>query len=248
MIESTPEFGSHKFQCPHCNVLSQQFWFDRSSSNTIIAETINNLYFSYRTQVDYHKQECLSIFNDYITQSFTHQNNNWIHESLSTTTCNSCGNLAIWIDREMVYPRKIVVSPPNEDMGDDIKDLYHEAAIILFDSPKGSAALLRLALQKLLKHVGKSGKDINADIKELVAEGLTTKLQKALDLVRVIGNQAVHPGEINLDDNMEIAIKLFKILNFISEELITKPKELDDLYNDVIPEKTKEHIKTRDKK
>lgn len=132
-------------------------------------------------------------------------------------------------------------------MDENIKALYIEASTILIDSPKGSTALLRLALQMLLKQVGKSGKNINNDIKELVAEGLSPKIQQALDLVRVIGNNAVHPGEINLDDNAEIAEKLFSVLNYIADQLITKPKELESLYKDLIPLETQEHIKQRDK-
>jgi len=100
----------------------------------------------------------------------------------------------------------------------------------------------------LLKQAGKSGKKINDDIGELVSEGLSPKIQQALDLLRVIGNNAVHPGQINLDDNAEIAQKLFSILNFIADELITKPKELESLYADLIPLETQEHIKQRDKK
>jgi hypothetical protein len=49
-----------------------------------------------------------------------------------------------------------------------------------------------------------------------------------------------------LDDNTEIARKLFGILNFIAEELISKPKELEDLYADLIPSDTQDHIKQRD--
>jgi hypothetical protein len=51
----------------------------------------------------------------------------------------------------------------------------------------------------------------------LVAEGLNPKIQKAIDLVRVVGNNAVHPGQINLDDNSAIALKLFKIINMIND-------------------------------
>ncbi len=59
----------------------------------------------------------------------------------------------------------------------------------------------------------------------MVSDGLSPKIQQALDLVHVIGNNAVHPGKINLDDNREMAEKLLQILNFIAEEMITKPKE-----------------------
>lgn len=136
--------------------------------------------------------------------------------------------------------------PPNNDIDENIKALYQEAATIFIDSPRGATALLRLALQMLLKQLGKSGENINNDIKELVSEGLSPKIQQALDLLRVVGNNAVHPGQINIDDNSEIAFKLFHILNFIADEMITKPKELELLYSNVIPEETKKHIKQRD--
>jgi hypothetical protein len=65
-------------------------------------------------------------------------------------------------------------------------------------------------------------------------------------LVRVVGNNAVHPGQINLDDDSDVALKLFKILNIIADELITKEKEMDALYNNIIPEETRAHIDQRD--
>lgn len=131
-------------------------------------------------------------------------------------------------------------------MNEEIQNLYLEASSIVVDSPKGATAILRLALQLLLKQLGKSGKNINADIKELVSEGLSPRIQQALDLLRVVGNNAVHPGQIDLDDNNDIAMKLFHLLNYIANEMITKPKELDFLYSSIIPEETKQHIKERD--
>ena len=64
--------------------------------------------------------------------------------------------------------------------------------------------------------------------------------------ISVIGNHAVHPGQIDLGDNKDIALKLFKILNMIADDLITKPKDMEELYNDIIPEDTKGHIEQRD--
>ena len=113
-------------------------------------------------------------------------------------------------------------------------------------SPRGSAALLRLVLQKLMLILGETGENINEDIKSLVSKGLPTKIQQALDYCRVIGNNAVHPSQINIDDTPEIAQVLFKMINFIIEEMITKPKELDELYN-LLPESARTAIEKRDK-
>ena len=43
-------------------------------------------------------------------------------------------------------------------------------------------------------------------------------------------------------------LKLFHVLNFIADKMITKPKELDLLYADVVPEETKKYINERDGK
>ena len=146
-----------------------------------------------------------------------------------------------------MYPCSSPVKPPNKDLNETIQSLYNEASKILQDSPKGAAAILRLALQKFLQEqLGKEGKNINQDIKTLVEDGLNAKIQQALDALRVVGNYAVHPGQIDLDDNRKVAIELFRILNFIADELITKPKEINTFYHDVIPAEDREYIDQRD--
>ena len=84
-------------------------------------------------------------------------------------------------------------------------------------------------------------------IGKLVKKGLDPKIQKALDIVRVTGNDAVHPGQINLNDTPEVAERLFKLVNVIVESLITVPKEIDNIY-DTISDGKKEAIQKRDKK
>ena len=51
-----------------------------------------------------------------------------------------------------------------------------------------------------------------------------------MDTVRIIGDEAVHPGEINIDDNKDMAIAMFRLMNIIIEKIIVEPKEIDDLY------------------
>jgi hypothetical protein len=146
----------------------------------------------------------------------------------------------------MVYPNRGRALPPNPEMPEDVRKDYEEAASISNQSPRGAAALLRLALQKLCKHLGGGGENLNDDIAILVKEGLPPRVQKSLDIVRVIGNNAVHPGQIDTDDP-EVVANLFILVNLIIEYMIEMPKKVDGIYSS-LPKGSVEAIKKRDKK
>ncbi|WP_324695493.1 DUF4145 domain-containing protein [Novosphingobium sp. RL4] len=113
----------------------------------------------------------------------------------------------------------------------EVLEDFEEARRIHALSPRGAAALLRLVVQKLCPILGSDKKDINPAIGELVEKGIITgALQQALDSVRVIGNEAVHPGELNLKDDAVTVHSLFKLINFIIEKAITEPKAIDAIY------------------
>jgi hypothetical protein len=137
--------------------------------------------------------------------------------------------------------------PPAKDMPENIANTYNEARAVLPHSPKASAALLRLAIQQLCQHLGKPGENLNHDIGALVRDGLSPSVQQALDSVRVIGNNAVHPGSIDFDDNPKLVETLFKLVNFIVEEMITRPREIKEIY-DSLPQDKLDGIETRDRK
>lgn len=245
-MSNQPEFRKEQFTCPHCHVVSQQRWFSSYRLSEIVFNVYQHIYLDYRVNIQDYKQEAISHFLRAAQSEFPNDINSFVPSNCSIAICQSCDDFSLWVDEKLVYPNSLPIEPPNEDLNEDIRSLYNEAANIFVNSPKGATALLRLALQKLLIQVGKTGRNINNDIKELVESGLSPKIQQALDLVRVVGNNAVHPGQINLDDDSDIALKLFKILNIIADELITKEKEMDALYNDIIPEETREHINQRD--
>lgn len=159
--------------------------------------------------------------------------------------CNHCHKQSIWVKGKLIYPKSIPVSPPNSDLPEDIKADYTEASLIFADSPRGAAALLRLCIQKLCKHLGEPGEHINKDIASLVTKGLSPKIQKSLDVVRVIGNEAVHLGSIDLNDQPDIAIKLFDLVNIIAETMISHPKMIDAIYEE-LPEQKLNQINKRD--
>ena len=145
----------------------------------------------------------------------------------------------------MLVPSDAPVPPPHPDLPQDCCGEYNEARDIMAKSPRAASALLRLSIQKLMPHLGQSGKNINADIKALVANGLPPLVQKALDICRVVGNNAVHPGEIDLNDTPDTANKLFQMINFIVQDRITHPKEIEALYEE-LPVGAREAIDKRD--
>lgn len=162
-------------------------------------------------------------------------------------TCSHCTKNSFWHNEIMIFPNFQGIEPANQDLIQEIQSDYLEAAEILLRSPRGAAALLRLSIQKLCIQLGEKGKDINTDIGNLVKRGLPAKVQESLDVLRVIGNEAVHPGEMDLRDDVEIASSLFRLVNFIAEKMITEPREIEEIYNK-IPESKKEQISQRDKK
>jgi hypothetical protein len=163
--------------------------------------------------------------------------------SLSNTvvgSCQKCRLFSIWLGSEMIYPLRSEAPLPNPEMPPDVRSDYEEARLISALSPKGAAALLRLSIQKLCIHLGGKGNNINDDIKELVRHGLNVKIQRSLDIVRVIGNDAVHPGQIDFDDNPDTALQLFALVNVIVDTMIRETNE--------IPEEKRKQIEERDKK
>lgn len=174
----------------------------------------------------------------------------WGHPNLNKTfarlsLCENCSKPAIWAESILVWPDKGTAPPANNAMPADVKADYLEASRILSRSPRGSAALLRLAIQKLCVDLGEKGKNLNDDIESLVKKGLPSQVQQALDVVRVVGNNAVHPGLIDAADE-DVASKLFPLVNLIVEYMIELPIRVGAIYTDVLPETAREAIDKRD--
>ena len=164
---------------------------------------------------------------------------------ISIAQCDKCHKTSIWVDGTLVFPESHGAPAPSSDMSGEVKTDYEEAQAIFSKSPRGAAALLRLAIQELTVELGESGRNLDNDIGSLVKKGLPIRIQQALDGVRVIGNNAVHPGQIDVNDNPEIALSLFTLVNLIVENMITRMKKVDELY-ELLPDTAKEHIEERD--
>lgn len=145
----------------------------------------------------------------------------------------------------MIFPLKTTAPVAHPDMPEDSSTDFEEARAVFGASPRSSAALLRLVIQKICVNLGLPGKNLNADIGELVKQGLPVQIQRSLDIVRVVGNNQVHPGTLDLRDDATMATTLFELVNIIVEDRITRPKQVNDLYAK-LPETARQQIEKRD--
>ncbi|TYL88137.1 DUF4145 domain-containing protein [Bradyrhizobium rifense] len=167
--------------------------------------------------------------------------------NVHVSKCFSCEGLSIWIKDALIWPASNAGVQPHDDMPSDVKEDFVEAASIVDHSPRGAAALARLAIQKLMIDLGEKGKNINDDIKALVRKGLDTEIQQALDIVRVIGNNAVHPGQVDLKDDRATATTLLSLVNLVVERRIASQKRIEEMFNN-LPPSVRDAISKRDGK
>lgn len=70
---------------------------------------------------------------------------------------------------------------------------------------------------------------------------LPVQVEQALHSVRVIGNNAVHLGASDLNDNPDLASRLFDLVNHIVSEAIVRPKRIAEIYSN-LPENARDGI------
>lgn len=166
------------------------------------------------------------------------------------SNCARCERNVLWKGLQdaqgiMLDPNATTAPQAHADMPDSCRPYYDEARDIAGRSPRGAAALLRLAVQQLCRELGQPGKNINDDIRALVQAGLPVDAQQALDVLRVTGNNAVHPGEMDLDANPELVAASFELINFIVDQQISQRKRIQKLFA-ALPQGAKDAIAKRD--
>jgi hypothetical protein len=93
--------------------------------------------------------------------------------------------------------------------------------------------------------LGATSDNLNTAVGELVASGMPQRIQQAMDTVRFVGNEAVHPGRIDFQDDPDTALSLFELVNIVVETMVTQPKLVEELYRR-LPATKVEAIELRD--
>ena len=202
----SPQYKANSFNCPHCDALAHQYWTTPANIRTVNSHS-NNIFGPRFAR--------LSVGN------------------IAVSTCYSCKRSSAWVvtingeveNGKLVYPGESAAPPPSDDMPEKIITEYNEARLIVGNSPRAAAAMLRLCLQKLMPVLGQNGEHLYSDIKALVDKGLPLEILQAMDSLRIFGNESIHPGTINLNEDPQTAYLLFDALNSIVDRMISEKRE-----------------------
>ena len=97
----------------------------------------------------------------------------------------------------IVHPRRGARAGCPAEAPPHIAEDFNEAALVLTDSPKASAALSRRCLQHILRETAKiKPGNLSNEMQELLnRQTLPTHIAENLDAIRNIGNFAAHPSK-----------------------------------------------------
>lgn len=251
-----PSLESRAFNCPHCDVFTSHDWYDVQVSK----KDAEHLPFRISGELEDHKylwqdledkEAEKQIIKKFLKKvPFTHDQDIVVYSkplhNVSASKCYNCSQFTVWGYESIIWPVTSASIQINSDIPSEIALDMLEAASIVNISPRGAAAILRLCLQRLCHHLGGQGKNINDDVGHLVEKGLDARIQRALDIVRVVGNNAVHPGQIDIKDDRETAYQLFTLMNLVADKMITEPKQINEMYEN-LPEGARRAIEARDR-
>ncbi|MEL7104923.1 MAG: DUF4145 domain-containing protein [Pseudomonadota bacterium] len=262
-MSNPPSFGSIRFSCPHCGALAHQHWYvaraaelekdatpvryDREAIEKSKDEQLRKPEEERFRDMYFFDELIRSTDSDVFLSKEQKDPYTFRLYNLEFSRCDSCGDVAVWLSDKLVFPRTGPSGIATSDMPHKIRGLYDEAAAVFATSPRAAAALLRLALQHLLMELGCKGANINADINFLIDRGLDEEIAKPMHVLRIVGNESVHPGQIDVDDEPFIAEALFDLLNQIVEQMITKPRKREELWQK-LPESKRKEVEERLKK
>lgn len=222
---TTPEHEEAIIVCPRCRVPAQQAW----------------------GSLKVHRpQTGLATFFDESAKGS--RTETWIDGSIHSVAskwrsahCQGCDQKTLWRDGVNVYPIASVAPQPHPRMDADVRALFEEAGRVLPISRRAGAALVRAALEKqvrLLDPDAPQGIRLDDHIARLSAR-VSTPLGELLDVIRHVGNAALHGIEeddlvymylSNSEGADDIAELLFGAINDLVDELVERPATTSALW------------------
>lgn len=237
----TPKQGAKGFVCPRCGLYAAQKWYGLKREES--DEWGNEGW-----TISAHDTPELEQYTDRQLSEQPIGSGEW-----TMARCTSCLNYTVWRDDQLIYPAgSTVAPPPHVDMPSEAATLYNEAAAVAGISPRAGAALARATLELLLKSLDpiEGKQDLAKRIDHvLVKVRATSPLGQMLTVIRHSGNKSLHIEEqpdaimVQILDSEKpgVLALIFQSINDLIEELVSHPKRVAQLFEDV-PEEIRKQV------
>lgn len=256
MSDDSPGRDKDAFSCPRCNVWAHQEW---EPLGVKAEDDVGNPWFS-----DW--QDSVR-FGRVVVPEEPWQTPQLIVEPTPVMTeeetppavgpgkwaaarCGRCGEFSVWRDARMVHPAGSTAPLAHDEMPDEARELFDEAREVIAISRRAGAALARASLERLLKKLDPEVEkgDLAKRI-ELILPRVSSSLGKLLTVIRHAGNKSLHvedyPDELTIlvldPGEEEIVDYIFTAINNLVDELITRPRKADELYEKV-PQSVRDRV------
>jgi hypothetical protein len=217
-----PQLGAKSFSCPHCNAIAHQDWYrlflQPENATDVVVLTPESI--TTANMLLHSDRDALSEIDQFVERlkkhelTFEYQNHPQSVKvkmaNLHVSNCHNCNGFGIWVGGRLVFPFRVADRP------DLVAEDFEEAAVILDKSPRGAAALIHLCVQTLIP-LEERGKHLDNEIAALIGKGLKVEIQEAMGALRVLANNGVHSGNIDLKENRATATRIFALLKMIVE-------------------------------
>jgi len=227
-----PTYRADRFNCPHCGALSHHDWhvlnWARKEDDTLVGvmsgltklkdEFTASLCLSCNRIAVWHRLDV-----GVLAAKAAQQRQKLMLPSATAPVIHAT--------HRMIWPRSDGSVEPLPDAAPDlVRDLWDEARQVAALSPRSAAALLRLALQLLLHEIEPEHKTIDRAIAAAFANNTPETIVKAMDYVRVTGNQAVHDGQVQMNEDPDVIPALFGLLRYIVDVTLVREAQVNKLF------------------
>lgn len=236
----SPTIDQLAFNCPHCHALARQFWFSvhadplKADEKPVVAngETVAALMFGDAEEGEREREvkwaegmpsgrPLLRVHREFRNRDV---------QNVSISYCFNCNEICLWVVDQMVWPRCATGPEPKLHASPEVRRETEAASHMLDASPRGAAAFLRLATEKLCKELGGSEESAKPEMAPLCQDEVDARVQRVLDAMRIIESNAVPPDHVGVGDTRATAETLSGLVNLICEKMIMEPRHLQALY------------------
>lgn len=148
-------------------------------------------------------------------------------ETACILRCQNCMGLVLSIKQEPVWPIHSGLHPA-QHMPESVRIPFEEAQAIATASPWAACALLRIALERLVEHLGGKGRNLSERIDSL---GLALDERPLWDAIRKLGNDAAHEGLFPYGEDLgsDVVAAISGFVNLLVERHVAAPADAERL-------------------